>query len=67
MRGGWTQANEISVGISAVAISGHTMVVGADGDNSNIGAAYVYTGSGSTWNRVATLTPSDGQDDDSFG
>ena len=43
------------------------MVVGAPFDNSGIGAAYVYTGSGTSWSEVAELTPSDGVSDDEFG
>jgi len=44
-----------------------TMVVGAPYDNSSVGAAYVYTGSGGSWTKVATLTPSDGAANDYFG
>jgi hypothetical protein len=69
---GWDQVNETygpsgsSFG-DAVAISGDTMVVGAESANSGIGAAFVYTGSGSTWSEEAELTPSDGAVNDSFG
>ncbi len=52
---------------SGVAVSGSTMVVGAPYDNSGIGAAYVYTGSGASWTQEATLTPSDGAANDDFG
>lgn len=71
-RHGWNQVNEIngpsggSFG-NAVAISGSTMVVGAESANSDIGAAFVYTGSGSTWTFVTELTPGDGTANDSFG
>ena len=56
-------------GIS-VAISGDTIVVGADladdkGENS--GAAYVFTRSGSTWAEQAKLTADDGAAGDLFG
>jgi hypothetical protein len=70
--GAWSQANEIKGSTggglgSAVAVSGSTMVVGAPYDNSGIGAAYVYTGSGTSWTQEATLTPSDGVSGDDFG
>ena len=80
---GWSQVGELSppgpepscpncnvygAGLGeSVAISGDTMVVGANSDNGGIGAVYVYTGSGSTWTYVTTLIPSDGVSDDSFG
>jgi len=51
----------------SVAISGHTMVIGAPDDNSGIGAAYVYTGSGSNWTQEAELTPEGGVGGDFFG
>jgi len=44
---------------NAVAISGNTVVIAAPGVNSDQGAAYVFTQSGSTWNQVAELTSSD--------
>ena len=37
------------------------------GINNNIGAAYIFTRSGSTWTQQAKLTPSDGQHLDQFG
>ena len=70
--GNWTQVNDIT-GASegglgwSIAVSGGTMVVGAPFDNSGIGAAYVYTGSGTSWTQVAELTPSNGVADDFFG
>jgi hypothetical protein len=51
----------------SIAISGDTMVVASAHDNSDIGAVYVYTGSGSTWTYEKTLTPSDGVANDTFG
>lgn len=48
----------------AVAISGDTLVVGAnldDDDGSASGSAYVFVRSGHTWAQQAKLTPSDGQ------
>ena len=35
-------------------------MVASDGDNNGVGVVYVYTGSGSSWTYVATLSPSDG-------
>jgi len=55
---------------SSVAISGNTIVVGADGFVNGIsrqGAAYVFTESGSVWTQTAKLTASDGQAGDWFG
>src|SRR5271166_1328137 len=63
--GSWTQKNELT-GASgsglgwSVAVSGGTMVVGAPFDNAGIGAAYVYTGSGTSWTEKAELTPTGG-------
>jgi hypothetical protein len=52
----------------AVAISGTTMVVGADGGGSaQDGAVYVFQESGSNWLQVGELTASDGAPSDSFG
>jgi hypothetical protein len=45
------------VGISD---EGDYAIVSADYNNSQIGAAYVFTRSGSTWTQQAKLTPSDG-------
>ena len=64
----WGQVNEITGSGGGgfgfgVAVSGTTMVVGAPFNNS----AYVYTGSGTTWTKEATLTPSDGVANDYFG
>jgi hypothetical protein len=52
---------------SSVAISGSTAVVGADGSNSQAGAAYVFTGPGGTWSQQAKLTAADGAANDQFG
>ena len=43
------------------------MVVGAPYDNGGVGAAYVYTGSGTNWTQAAVLTPLDGVSGDLFG
>jgi FG-GAP repeat len=51
----------------AVAISGSTAIVGADGRKSNTGAAYVFVRSRSGWSQEAKLTASDAAIDDQFG
>jgi uncharacterized repeat protein (TIGR01451 family) len=57
-------------GIS-VAVSGDTAIIGAYnktiGSNSNQGAAYVFTRSGTTWSQQQELTASDGAANDEFG
>jgi hypothetical protein len=52
---------------SSVAISADTVVVGAQLDNSQQGAAYVFVRSGSTWNQQARLIAGDGAAGDRFG
>ena len=54
----------------SVAVSGNTVVVGAEGDDSDQGAAYVYTKPADGWVTTSTgakLTASDGVADDEFG
>lgn len=51
----------------AVAIFGTKIVVGAPGSPSRAGAAYVFTGSGSTWTAGAALVPTDSATGDDFG
>jgi hypothetical protein len=60
----------------SVALSGDSIVVGANQDDtppssagsvSNAGSVYVFTRSGSTWTEQAKLTASDGAFDDRFG
>jgi hypothetical protein len=57
-------------GIS-VALDGNTALVGAYranvGDNSNQGAAYVFTRSGASWSQQQKLVAADGAADDEFG
>ena len=75
----WTQRKQLTAadgeandrfGVS-VALSGGTALVGAFldhvGVNEHLGSAYVFTGSGSTWNQQAQLTASDGATEDRFG
>jgi hypothetical protein len=52
---------------SAAAITDTTAVIGADGDASFRGAAYVFTKSGDTWSEGQKLVASDGLSPDEFG
>ena len=55
---------------SSVSISGDTIVIGAYGDDSSKGAAYVFTRNNQTaddWGQVKKLTASDGAASDQFG
>ncbi|MGO9109892.1 MAG: IPT/TIG domain-containing protein [Thermoguttaceae bacterium] len=71
----WTQTAEITASKGgansyfgqSVSISGSTIVIGAIGNNAYAGAAYVYTGSGSTWTQTAKLVASDGATQSYFG
>ena len=51
----------------AIAIDTDTLVVGARKLNSNTGAAYVFTRSGTSWSQQAKLTGSDITTNDLFG
>ncbi|APR82774.1 Fibronectin type III domain protein [Minicystis rosea] len=53
----------------AVAVSGHTVVVGAPIGlgGTGTGSAYVFVQSGNTWPQRAKLLPEDGADGDQFG
>ena len=54
----------------AVAVSGDTVLVGADGDDDNggnSGSAYVFRFAGTTWVQTQKLLASDGQGNDHFG
>ena len=50
-----------------MAISGDTVVVGAYGQSSSAGAAYVFVRSGISWNEQAFLQASNSDADDQFG
>ena len=71
----WSQQTELTAsdGVarddfgSSVALSGGTAVIGASDKNSQIGAAYVFVGSGAIWSQQAELNPSDGARSDLFG
>ena len=63
----WTQQQALTSGDagalqfgSSVAVSGDSAVVGAPSANSNAGAAYVFTRSGTTWTHQQRLVASDG-------
>ena len=51
----------------SVAISGDTVVVGARGEDSGVGAAYVFVRNGTTWSQQAYLKASNPQVSDAFG
>lgn len=51
---------------SSLALSGNTLVVGS-AYAGGAGAAYIFTGSGSSWTQIAKLTPSDGVTGGQFG
>jgi hypothetical protein len=71
----WSQQAELTAsdGVAgdyfgySVAISGSTIVVGAYGQNSGAGAAYVFGRSGTTWTQEAEFTAADGGAPDFFG
>ncbi len=52
---------------SSVAISGDTAIIGAYGDDSKKGAAYVYKNNGTEWVQVTKLTASDRSVQQKFG
>jgi hypothetical protein len=71
----WSQQAELTASDAAkddyfgvsVALSGSTAVVGAEGNNTYTGAAYVFVRSGTTWSQQAELTASDTAENDFFG
>jgi hypothetical protein len=77
--GAWSQQAELTASDGAtndsfgdsVAVSGDTVVVGADfkniGTNPNGGAAYIFTRTGTAWSQQAELTAQDATGDDHFG
>ncbi len=73
--GVWSQAAKLTASDGAaydtfgdaVAVSGTTALVGADGHNGDQGAAYVFSESGGTWSQTAELTASDGAFGDDLG
>ncbi len=73
--GTWTQQDKLvandgepSRGFGkSVAVSGETVVVGADGWSAHQGSAYVFARNGGTWTQQQKLAASDGSNGDSFG
>jgi len=71
----WVQKAKLTAGDGAasdhfgypVSISGDTVVVGAAGDDSDKGSAYVFEKTGNNWIKTAKLTASDGAAGDYFG
>ncbi|MBT8240520.1 MAG: hypothetical protein KJN63_04775, partial [Acidimicrobiia bacterium] len=71
----WSQQEKLTASDAAansrfgrsVSISGATIGVGAFGQDSNTGAAYVFTLLGDSWVERSKLTASDGAVDDQFG
>ena len=71
----WTQQAELTAADGAgndgfgwsVSVSGSTVVVGAIGRNTSTGAAYVFSGSGTSWSQQAELTAADGGRYNYFG
>jgi hypothetical protein len=75
----WTQQQKLTASdgavvdffASSVAISGDTIVIGADyddiGGNADQGSVYVFTRSGATWTQQEKLTASGGAAGDHFG
>jgi hypothetical protein len=51
----------------ALSSDGNTALVGASGDNSNVGAAYVFVRSGISWAQQAKLLPTGGAGAGNFG
>ncbi|MBX3221377.1 MAG: FG-GAP repeat protein [Labilithrix sp.] len=52
---------------ASTAVSGDTVIVGAPGFSSSMGAAYVFVRSGASWTEQQKLTAGDGAEGDRFG
>ncbi len=74
--GSWSQETVLDAGSNAgqgtvfgtsVAVDGNTIVVGANGEDTYTGAAYVFTKSNNVWSRVVRLTAPNSQYGDGFG
>ena len=71
----WSQQAELTASDGApgdefgtsVAISGDTVVIGAENKNNGQGAAYVFVRNGTVWNQQQKLTASNGAFTDFFG
>ena len=72
---GWPRAARLTVADAegydgfgtSVFIDGDRVLVGAPGDDTNTGAAYLFKDDGTVWSQVAKLTATDGYIWDSFG
>jgi len=73
--GVWTQQAELLAGDGsdddnfgqAVVLDGDTAVIGANGDDTASGSAYVFTRTGTAWTEQAKLVPADAAAHDQFG
>jgi hypothetical protein len=73
--GVWTQQQELTASDGAqkddfgiaVSLSGNTALIGADGNASYTGAAYIFVQSGGVWTQQQELTASDAATGDHFG
>lgn len=75
--GTWTQQAQLTASDEAanwdmgqwlvMSPNGSTIVAGAPGASSQVGAAYVFSDQGGTWAQTAKLTASDGVSGDNFG
>jgi len=71
----WTEQQRLTASDAAledafgasVSIDGNTTVVGAGWKDTFMGAAYIYTRSGTTWTQQAKINASDGGNGDEFG
>jgi hypothetical protein len=71
----WTQQQELTASDSAVnddfgisvSVNANTALIGAFGNNSSQGAAYVFVSGGGVWSQQQELSASDGAASDSFG
>jgi hypothetical protein len=71
----WTQQQRLTASDAAledafgasVSIDGNTTVIGAGWKDTFIGAAYVYTRTGTTWTQQQKINASDGANGDEFG
>jgi hypothetical protein len=60
-------ANDVFGGVVSLSADGKVLGIGAAGVSSHVGAAYVFTGSGSNWTQQAELQSSDGTPNEYFG
>jgi hypothetical protein len=71
--GEWPLQQKLNISVAdgtfgkAVAVGGDRILAGAKSASSNIGAAYIFERSGTTWIETTILTPSDNVDNGRFG